>query len=81
MTGLENLAAAAYRFHVGEVQRLKERVNALCAIVNAHPNCDDIYSVMPIVEGELSGHISVEGYRILEEYFTEALEARKEALA
>jgi hypothetical protein len=81
MTGLESLATAAYNFHVGELKRLKERVNVLCAIVNAHPNCDDIYAVMPIVEGEISGHITIEGYRILEAYFTEALEARLEVAA
>lgn len=81
MTGLEPLAAAAYRYHVGEMQRLKERVNALCAIVNAHPKCDDIYALMPIVEGEISGEISIEGYRTLERYFTETLGGELEAIA
>jgi hypothetical protein len=82
MNGLENLAISAYRFHIGECQRLKERVNALCAIVNAHPNRDDIYCSMPIVEGEVSGNITIEGYRTLEAYFTEALEIHKmEAVA
>jgi hypothetical protein len=82
MTSLENLVISAYRFHVGECQHLKERVNALCAIVDAHPNCDDIYCSMPIVEGEVSGNITIEGYRTLNAYFTEALEThRLEAVA
>jgi hypothetical protein len=74
MNGLSHLASAAYAFHVGECDRLRQRVNTLCAIVNAHPKCDDIYSIMPIVDGEISGDITIEGYETLERYFTEALE-------
>lgn len=80
MNGLPQLASAAYAFHVGERERLRQRVNALCAIVNAHPKCDDIYSGMPIVVGEISGDIAIEGYETLEAYFTEALEKYEVAL-
>ena len=74
VNGLDQLASAAYAFHVGERERLRQRVNALCAIVNAHPKCDDIYSDMPIVEDEISGDITIEGLQTLERYFTESLE-------
>ena len=74
MTGLETPAQSAYRFHVGELGRLIERVNALCAIVNSRPDAEEILSNAPIVEGELSGNYTVESYQRLEAYFTEALE-------
>lgn len=73
MTGLESLAAAAYRFHVGETERLKERVNTMCKAIAEREDCDDIYCRMPIVEGELTGHITLEGYRTLERFFSEVL--------
>jgi hypothetical protein len=73
MTGLDSLAFAAYRFHIGEVERLKARVSVLCAIVNARPDCDDIFCRMPIVSGELTGHITLEGYQTLERFFSEEL--------
>lgn len=75
---LEPLAASAFRFHKSQEAALRQRVNALCAIVNAHPDCDAIYSNLPIWDGELSGQEpSYSDLVAQEQYLTEQLEARQ----